>query len=226
MPPIFKELDVLQGILLRSDLQQTNQPLYQVILQLIKYLRRIGDVAASGSGGGGGGGGGGSSITNIFGNVAGPFVIDGIDGEDGIDGIQGINGSPGPQGVPGVTTTIIVGIPGIDGLDGEQGEQGIPGATGATGSSGGGGGSATTVVVTAAFPAKLDQKINVIDATVATTSKILVWLSGIADGQPNSADLVELLTMYAVANTGSFDLNMHFLTPWAGSLSVNYMVMA
>ncbi len=92
--------------------------------------------------------------------------------------------------------------------------------------SGGGGGSATRTVVTAAFPAKRNQIINVVDASVGATSKVLAWVSGLADGVANAGDLVDVYTMRAVAKVGSFDLNIDFLTPWAGSLSIDYSVFA
>jgi len=58
--PNITQLDKLKGILLRSDLQQTNQPLWQVINQLIDYLKASNiDLNQQISGGGGGGGGGG-----------------------------------------------------------------------------------------------------------------------------------------------------------------------
>jgi hypothetical protein len=91
---------------------------------------------------------------------------------------------------------------------------------------GGGGGSATRVVVTAAFPAKPNQVINVVDASVSATSKVLAWVSGLADGLANAGDLVDVYNMRAVAKIGSFDLNIDFLTPWAGSLSIDYTVFA
>ena len=117
---------------------------------------------------------------------------------------------------------------GPPGLDAEESEYPyiIPGPVGATGASGGGGGSATRVVITAAFPAKRNQRVNVIDGTVSGTSNVLVWVSGILDGLPDAGDLVDLYAWRAIANAGSFDLDMDFLTPWAGSLSIDYMVMA
>jgi len=90
---------------------------------------------------------------------------------------------------------------------------------------GGGGSSATRVVVTAAFPAKRNQRINIADAAVSATSRVLAWVSGIVDGLPNAGDLVDIHTMRAIANIGSFDLDMDFITPWAGSLSIDYMVL-
>lgn len=170
-------------------------------------------------------------IQGATGNI-GPTGIQGIQGFSGIpgiDGIDGIDGLPGLPGTNGINGTIgINGLPGPPGMDAEEpdypliipGPQGIQGPAG-----GGGGGSATTVVVTAAFPAKRNQRVNVVDGTVVATSNVLVWISGIVNGQPNAGDLVDIHAMRAIANIGSFDLDMDFLTPWAGSLSIDYMVM-
>jgi hypothetical protein len=91
---------------------------------------------------------------------------------------------------------------------------------------GGGGGSfaATRVVATAAFPAKHVQVVNIVDAAVDATKKVLPWVAGIANGQPDGGDLVDLETIHAVAKAGSFDLEMTFATPWAGSLTIDYAV--
>lgn len=54
---IVKRLGKLQSILLQSDLQRTNQPLYQVINQLIQAIidSNVGLLDVTGGGGGGGG---------------------------------------------------------------------------------------------------------------------------------------------------------------------------
>jgi hypothetical protein len=91
---------------------------------------------------------------------------------------------------------------------------------------GGAGASATRTVVTAAFPAKRNQRVNVVDAAVGSTSKVNAWVSGIADGSANAGDLVDIHVMRAIAKVGSFDLDMDFMTPWAGSLSIDYVVFA
>lgn len=91
---------------------------------------------------------------------------------------------------------------------------------------GGAGSSATRVVVTAAFPAKINQRINVVDAAIASTHKINAWVSGIANGAANAGDLVDLYSIRAIANTGSFDLDLDFTTPWAGSLSIDYVAFS
>lgn len=118
-----------------------------------------------------------------------------------------------------------VGPPGDEGEEGETGPPGPPGPAGATGAAGSGA-SATRVVVTSASPAKINQRVNVVDGLVDATKKVLVWVSGIADGQANAGDLVDIHTMRAISKAGSFDLDMDFLTPWAGSLSIDYMVLA
>lgn len=78
-------------------------------------------------------------------------------------------------------------------------------------------------VATAAFPAKHVQKVNIVDASISTSSRISIWVAGIADGSANGGDLVDLETVHAVAKAGSFDIEMTFSTPWAGSLTFDYM---
>lgn len=107
MAPNIKALDRLKSQLLTSGLQERNNALFQVINQLIDYLRQGIDsvqsqINAAGSGSGGGGGGG-STITIVNGSII-PR-----DGEDGSDGFS-IVGPPGPPGPIGP-----MGFPGIDG---------------------------------------------------------------------------------------------------------------
>lgn len=90
---------------------------------------------------------------------------------------------------------------------------------------GGGGSSATRVTLAIPFPAQRSKKINVVDGTVIATSRINVWLSGLVESVVGSGDAVDLITTQAIAGTGSFDLVLDFLTPFAGSLSIDYMVL-
>jgi len=157
-------LDRLKSQLLTSGLQQENFALFQVINQLIDFLR--GEVTAtqnaiSGSSGGGGGGGGigllgatyltknkevllPNSLQEIAGagiqfNDAGGRRIVSTAIPFGMDGEQGEEGVPGPPGRIGIDGT--QGIDGISGIsmlaiDGEDGIDGEPGLPGATGGSG------------------------------------------------------------------------------------------
>lgn len=81
-------IDRLKSQLLTSRIQTTNQPLYQVINQLIDALKSTADVAQQGLVSGGGGGGGGTIIV--------PERIYQIQGTDGYDGEDGLVGPPGP----------------------------------------------------------------------------------------------------------------------------------
>lgn len=140
--PVIPQLDRLKAQLLTSDLSRQNQPLFQVINQLIDALRQATGEITIITGSSGGGGGGILSQTfitinndqatlpnsrqlipgaGVFFNdqgqkliisVAIPIPVDGIDGKDGIDGI------PGPQGIQGISGP--QGIPGIDGQDAES----------------------------------------------------------------------------------------------------------
>jgi hypothetical protein len=154
-------LDRLKSQLLTSGLQQENYALFQVISQLIDYLRgNINATQAALTGGGGGGGGGGilgatyltknlePGLPNSKQEIAGA----GIQFNDalgrriistaipfGMDGEQGEEGVPGPPGRIGID-----GAQGIDGMpgfsmlaiDGEDGIDGDPGQAGATGGAG------------------------------------------------------------------------------------------
>lgn len=126
-PPKLPDLSRLQANLLNSGLQTKDNPLFQVIDQLIKYLQAV-QLATSAILAGGGSGGGTSNIII----QQGPPGMMGEDGLDGLDGIPGIIGRDGRAGAAGLT-----GPPGIDGLDGEDGRDSIiPGPVGNTGATG------------------------------------------------------------------------------------------
>jgi len=82
------------------------------------------------------------------------------------------------------------------------------------------------VVLVAPFPAIHQQRVTVVDGTVTATSKIFFSLSPIADSDPASPDLIDIFKLRAIAAAGSFIAEVTTLTPWAGQLSVDYMVMA
>jgi hypothetical protein len=152
-------LDRLKSQLLTSGLQQENFALFQVINQLIDFLRAevtATQNAISGSSGGGGGIGllGATYLTKNkevllpnslqeiagagiqFNDAGGRRIISTaipfiVDGEDGEQGIPGNIGGIGPQGIS------IQGMPGLDGLDGQEGESLIPGPMGPQGPTGG-----------------------------------------------------------------------------------------
>jgi hypothetical protein len=101
---IIPQLDRLKAQLLTSGLQEKNQPLYQVINQLIDTLRQgVNELS--------------SQITSIVNtttpSTAGTVITNGgfamRDGEDGIDGFDGMPGLRGPAGPPG-----LMGPPGMD----------------------------------------------------------------------------------------------------------------
>lgn len=131
--PTISALDRLKAQLLTSGIQEKNQPLFQVINQLIDYLRQsITELekAIAGGVGSGGGGGGPTTITNqlIQQFSIGEASEEGltIPGPPGTPGARGIDGNSGPPGY------------GIDGEDGDfylpmPGPQGNPGPTGVGG---------------------------------------------------------------------------------------------
>jgi|PlaIllAssembly_1097288.scaffolds.fasta_scaffold00172_8 hypothetical protein len=155
-------LDRLKSQLLTSGLQQENFALFQVINQLIDFLRNevaATEAAISGSSGGGGGAGllGATYLTKNkevllpnslqvlpgagiqFNDAGGRRIISaampfGLDG-----GGEAEDGPPGPPGIDGKMG--VDGTPGRDGiqfipLDGEDGVDGEPGLPGATGGAG------------------------------------------------------------------------------------------
>jgi hypothetical protein len=152
---------------------------------------------------------------------------DGEPGQDGFDGFPGAMGPAGPagsNGAPGGSGA--AGWPGLDGVDGENGFDGFPGAQGPPGPAGGGGGAVTRTVVNVAYPAKVSQSVTVVDATVAATSKINVWASGLAANVVGSNDAVDYRRLMTRALAGSFILEIDTETPWAGALSIDYTVTA
>lgn len=164
--PDLNSLDRLKSQLLTSGLQERNQALFQVINQLINFVRQLTTDVTPPSGGGGGGGGGLTTPTYLTANIetgtlpnskqvipgagiefndspSGRRVIStalpfGLDsGEGGEDGPPGPPGLQGPIGPQGPT-----GPQGADAasffyaFDGEDGEDGLPGTPGPPGQSG------------------------------------------------------------------------------------------
>src|SRR5262245_25269579 len=153
--PDIEALDRLKSQLLTSGLQERNNALWQVINQLIDFLRRNIDTVTAQTGSSGGGGGSGlvnaSYITvlpegglpnsrqlvagagiNIQLTPNGRIVIHSavpLGGGDGGDGEEGPPGPPGPAGIKGADGTPGAqgnsGPPGF-GYDGEDGLDGFP----------------------------------------------------------------------------------------------------
>lgn len=122
----------LYAHLLNTGLQNKDNPLYQVIHELIRQLSQLNITVTSGKISG-------SGTTTVIQSSMGPPGIDGSDGIDGDIGPPGIN-IIGPQGITGAQGPIgpVVFIEdGIDGLDGHnipvQGPQGIQGNKGEIG---------------------------------------------------------------------------------------------
>lgn len=115
---------------------------------------------------------------------------------------------------------------GEEGPEGPQGPPGPMGATGPQGPAGGGGGSFTAVTLSMPYPAKLTQRVNVIDAAVTVTSKILVSVAGVAETATNTSDFNDLQSVVGIPLAGSIDFLLGFGLPNAGPLAVNYAVSA
>lgn len=130
-----KVLDRLINQLNTSPTAKADQPLWQVIIQLIRRLKEIESAVSSA------GGGGGSTIINEI--TEQTFIIqegggDGEDGPIGPPGIRGADGAIGPTGPAGPPTIGPMGIDGVDGDDGYPipGPRGAQGPTGLTGPAG------------------------------------------------------------------------------------------
>lgn len=213
---MVKDLSRLKSWLNTSGLQSSNNPLYQTIKALIdriELLQKTIDSISSGSSG-----------TTIVNNPTN-YIISELEG-----GNSNNEGEMGPPGIAGIR-----GIDGISGLSGQilflYGDQGedalsIPGPIGPQGPAGGGGGTVTRILLVLPFSAKREHKINIVDATVTATSKINSWLSGLAPEVVGSGDGVDMYNIQPIAKSGSFDLVMSFLTPFSGSLSIDYTVAA
>lgn len=104
----------LYTLLLNTGLQQRDNPLYQVIHDLISALSSTNSQVTASSGQG---------IQGIQG-LPGFHGLDGLDGDDGLPGFSGPIGPIGPSGS--------IGPYGLDGIDGEDGISipGIPGPRG------------------------------------------------------------------------------------------------
>lgn len=90
--------------------------------------------------------------------------------------------------------------------------------------SGGGGGSLTITAVTVTLPySSKDHSVTVTDAGISATSKIMVSLGNQLTADENAEDMVDLLGISTIAGTGSFTVNMSFLTPIGGPLKLHYI---
>jgi len=85
----------------------------------------------------------------------------------------------------------------------------------------GGGGTITQVTATLPYPAQRSNVINILDAAMTATDKILVTLAGVADTQDN-AGFIEVLYLAAIAKAGSFDLVIETRVPEGGPVVINY----
>jgi hypothetical protein len=82
------------------------------------------------------------------------------------------------------------------------------------------------VTLTLPFPARYSHVVNVVDAAVAATSKIMATLAGSDDNSTNESNMTDLLQLAAQPKPGSIDFKLNFLTPTAGPFLVNYSVAA
>ena len=106
------QLDRLQSQLLTSGLQVKDNPLYQVIDQLIQAVAKanldINKILSKPS-----------TITVVQGTQGSPGFdgidgLDGVDGEIGLQGLQGLFGPQGPSGIDGESEEPAFFIAGIE----------------------------------------------------------------------------------------------------------------
>lgn len=119
------DLSRLKVTLLKSGLQQKDQPLYQVIDTLIDFLRKSFDTLEGQIASGSSGSGGGNSGTTIIQQI---MLGDGDGNNSGDIGPPGINGTVGTTGAAGPTG--LTGLRGSPGNDGNDGIDGMPGPAG------------------------------------------------------------------------------------------------
>ncbi len=86
--------------------------------------------------------------------------------------------------------------------------------------------TATRVSVTVPYPARRAATVNVVDAAITATSKILVSLAGSATTAENDSDTIDLIGLMALAKAGSMDVTFNFLVPHGGPIAINYAVAA
>ena len=152
-------LDRLKAQLLTSGIQQDNIALFQVINQLIDYLRLNANAVQAVSGASGSGGLASSFLTKNkelglpnslqvlpgagiqFNDTGGRRIISaaipfGMDGETGEEGIPGPPGRIGIDGIQGKDGIAMIAIDGEDGVDGDPGQAGATGGAGPTGAAG------------------------------------------------------------------------------------------
>lgn len=118
-------LSEIKAVLLTSGVQQTNQPLWQAINQLLDYLIKAeNDAAASGAGSGGSSAVASQILQLLFQELGqhDDWIL--IPGPRGLDGIAGLIGPPGQDGIDGEDAIPIPGQKGDTGLTGPPGMDG------------------------------------------------------------------------------------------------------
>lgn len=142
------------------------------------------------------------------------------DGEDGQDGVPGRQGAAGTSGAAGAQGPIVYMEP-----DAPDDPMMIPGPQGPAG---GGGGSftATRVLVSVPYSPARSATVNVVDAAITATSKIIVSLAGSATTAENDSDTIDLIGLMALSKAGSMDVTFNFLVPHGGPIAINYAVAA
>lgn len=86
--------------------------------------------------------------------------------------------------------------------------------------------TATAVTINMPYPAKTTQRVNVVDAAVTATSKIVPVVAGVAETAINTSDFNDLESLVGFPLAGSIDFILSFIRPNAGPLAINYAVSA
>lgn len=116
--------------------------------------------------------------------------------------------APTAPNLAAITATLLVGLS----AGGVLGTTAIPG----------GGGSISQATVDLPYPASRRHTVNVVDAAMGASDKVLVSLAGVAETQTNASDGIDPEAMSIVPAAGSFNFNISFKTPAAGPLVINY----
>ncbi|KAM4702870.1 uncharacterized protein WCC33_011406 [Rhinophrynus dorsalis] len=110
--------------------------------------------------------------------IPGSKGTDGPKGDKGDPGLQGQKGERGPSGAPGAT-----GLPGIQGAKGSAGVIGLPGVAGSKGATGAKGDKGSPDVTTGIKVTNMENKIAVIEKSLASLQKALLFSRGTSAGR-------------------------------------------
>lgn len=81
----------------------------------------------------------------------------------------------------------------------------------------------TPITVDFGYPASRLKIISVADPDITAGESLAIFLAGAADTFENEGDMLEVLSLSALAQNGSLQITAAFLTPFGGSLKLSYV---